>query len=130
MTLVFIIFFVTLIEIPAMVLLGIWAVLQFLPALGEFIHGGGRRRSQAPSPHQAVGFELAQPLREDVLAHLRQPAVQVGVALRAEDQLPHDEQRPPLADRVQRSRDAAGVVEQPLLAHAAQGYLHNRCECS
>jgi hypothetical protein len=86
----------------------------------HFIHGGGRRRSQAPSPHQAVGFELAQPLREDVLAHLRQPAVQVGVALRAEDQLPHDEQRPPLADRVQRSRDAAGVVEQPLLAHAPE----------
>jgi membrane associated rhomboid family serine protease len=34
-TLVFIIFFVTLIEIPAMILLGIWAVLQFLPALGQ-----------------------------------------------------------------------------------------------
>ena len=34
-TLVFIIFFVTLVEIPAMILLGIWAVLQFLPALGQ-----------------------------------------------------------------------------------------------
>jgi membrane associated rhomboid family serine protease len=34
-TLVIIIFFVTLIEIPAMVLLGIWALLQFLPALGQ-----------------------------------------------------------------------------------------------
>jgi membrane associated rhomboid family serine protease len=34
-TLVFIIFFVTLIEIPAMILLGVWAVLQFLPALGQ-----------------------------------------------------------------------------------------------
>jgi membrane associated rhomboid family serine protease len=34
-TLVFIIFFVTLIEIPALVLLGVWAVLQFLPALGQ-----------------------------------------------------------------------------------------------
>ena len=34
-TLVFIIFFVTLIEIPAAILLGIWAVLQFLPALGQ-----------------------------------------------------------------------------------------------
>ena len=34
-TLVFIVFFVTLIEIPAMILLGIWAVLQFLPALGQ-----------------------------------------------------------------------------------------------
>ncbi len=35
LTLIFIIFFVTLIEIPAMVLLGIWFVLQFLPAVGQ-----------------------------------------------------------------------------------------------
>ena len=34
-TLVIIIFFVTLVEIPAMILLAIWAVLQFLPALGQ-----------------------------------------------------------------------------------------------
>jgi len=34
-TLVFIVFFVTLIEIPAMILLGIWAALQFVPALGQ-----------------------------------------------------------------------------------------------
>ena len=34
-TLVIIIFFVTLIEIPAMILLAIWAMLQFLPALGQ-----------------------------------------------------------------------------------------------
>ncbi len=34
-TLVFIVFFVTLIEIPAMILLGIWAALQFIPALGQ-----------------------------------------------------------------------------------------------
>ncbi|MDQ3759759.1 MAG: rhomboid family intramembrane serine protease [Actinomycetota bacterium] len=34
-TLVIIIFFVTLIEIPAMILLGIWALLQFIPALGQ-----------------------------------------------------------------------------------------------
>jgi membrane associated rhomboid family serine protease len=35
LTLVFIIFFVTLVEIPAMVMLGIWFVLQFLPAVGQ-----------------------------------------------------------------------------------------------
>jgi membrane associated rhomboid family serine protease len=35
LTLVFIIFFVTLIEIPAIVMLGIWFVLQFLPAIGQ-----------------------------------------------------------------------------------------------
>jgi rhomboid family protein len=35
LTLIFIIFFVTLIEIPAAVMLGIWFVLQFLPAIGQ-----------------------------------------------------------------------------------------------
>jgi membrane associated rhomboid family serine protease len=35
LTLIFIIFFVTLVEIPALVLLAIWFFLQFLPALGE-----------------------------------------------------------------------------------------------
>jgi membrane associated rhomboid family serine protease len=35
LTLIFIIFFVTLIEIPAYVLLAIWFVLQFIPAIGQ-----------------------------------------------------------------------------------------------
>jgi membrane associated rhomboid family serine protease len=35
LTLIFIIFFVTLIEIPAIVVLGIWFLLQFLPAVGQ-----------------------------------------------------------------------------------------------
>jgi membrane associated rhomboid family serine protease len=35
LTLIFIIFFVTFVEIPAMILLGIWFVLQFLPAVGQ-----------------------------------------------------------------------------------------------
>lgn len=38
-TLVFIIFFVTIVQIPALILLGIWALLQFLPAMGQV--GGG-----------------------------------------------------------------------------------------
>jgi membrane associated rhomboid family serine protease len=44
LTLIFIIFFVTLVEIPAMVLLGIWFVLQFIPAIGQAaapVAGGG-----------------------------------------------------------------------------------------
>jgi membrane associated rhomboid family serine protease len=45
LTVVFIIFFVTLIEIPAMIMLGIWFVLQFLPAIGQVgtdaVEGGG-----------------------------------------------------------------------------------------
>ncbi len=35
LTLIFIIFFVTLVEIPAIVMLGIWFVLQFIPAVGQ-----------------------------------------------------------------------------------------------
>jgi membrane associated rhomboid family serine protease len=35
LTLVFVIFLATLIEIPAMILLGIWFFLQFLPAVGQ-----------------------------------------------------------------------------------------------
>ena len=35
LTLIFIIFFVTLVEIPAMIMLGIWFALQFLPAVGQ-----------------------------------------------------------------------------------------------
>jgi membrane associated rhomboid family serine protease len=45
LTLIFIIFFVTLVEIPAMVMLGIWFILQFLPAIGQVatpeVGGGG-----------------------------------------------------------------------------------------
>jgi membrane associated rhomboid family serine protease len=35
LTLIFIIFFVTLVEIPALILLAIWFILQFLPAIGQ-----------------------------------------------------------------------------------------------
>ena len=35
LTFVFIIFFITLIEVPAVLLLGIWFILQFLPAVGQ-----------------------------------------------------------------------------------------------
>ena len=45
LTLVFVIFLATLIEIPAMIMLGIWFVLQFLPAVGQVatpdVGGGG-----------------------------------------------------------------------------------------
>jgi membrane associated rhomboid family serine protease len=43
LTLIFIIFFVTLVEIPALILLAIWFVLQFVPALGQVAvqTGGG-----------------------------------------------------------------------------------------
>jgi membrane associated rhomboid family serine protease len=44
LTLIFIIFFVTLVEIPALILLAVWFILQFLPALGQVAvePGGGQ----------------------------------------------------------------------------------------
>jgi membrane associated rhomboid family serine protease len=44
LTLIFIIFFVTLVEIPALILLAVWFVLQFVPALGQVAvsSGGGQ----------------------------------------------------------------------------------------
>jgi membrane associated rhomboid family serine protease len=43
LTLIFIIFFVTLVEIPALILLALWFILQFVPALGQVAvePGGG-----------------------------------------------------------------------------------------
>jgi membrane associated rhomboid family serine protease len=45
LTVIFIVFFVTVVEIPAMVMLGIWFVLQFIPAIGQVatpdVTGGG-----------------------------------------------------------------------------------------
>jgi membrane associated rhomboid family serine protease len=45
LTLIFVVFFVTIVEIPAMIMLGIWFVLQFIPAIGQVatpdIAGGG-----------------------------------------------------------------------------------------
>jgi membrane associated rhomboid family serine protease len=35
LTLIFLVFFVTLIEVPAVIVLGIWFLLQFLPAIGQ-----------------------------------------------------------------------------------------------
>jgi membrane associated rhomboid family serine protease len=45
LTLIFIVFFVTLVEIPAAILLAVWFVLQFVPAIGQVatpdVGGGG-----------------------------------------------------------------------------------------
>ena len=57
LTLVFIIFFVTLIEIPAVIMLGIWFVLQFLPAIGQLGDARGlgeRGRRGLLRPHRRL----------------------------------------------------------------------------
>jgi membrane associated rhomboid family serine protease len=51
LTLIFIIFFVTLVEIPALILLAVWFVLQFVPALGQVAVGSGGGQGVAYFAH-------------------------------------------------------------------------------
>ena len=51
LTLIFIIFFVTLVEIPALILLALWFILQFLPALGQVAVGSGGDQGVAYFAH-------------------------------------------------------------------------------
>jgi membrane associated rhomboid family serine protease len=51
LTLIFIIFFVTLVEIPALILLAIWFILQFVPALGQVAVGTGGDQGVAYFAH-------------------------------------------------------------------------------
>jgi rhomboid family protein len=51
LTLIFIIFFVTLVEIPALILLALWFILQFVPALGQVAVGSGGGQGVAYFAH-------------------------------------------------------------------------------
>ena len=68
-------------------------------------------------------LELAQALGEDVGAQDSEAGAQVGEALRAEQQLAHDEQGPALADEVERAGDPAAVAVGAL---AGTGILSSR----
>ena len=51
----FFVFFIFFVEIPAMLLLGLWILLQFLPAVGQLASPGPRRRAASPtSPTSAA----------------------------------------------------------------------------
>ena len=83
--------------------------LELAPALGQLVDPRAGRRASVRRAHQPGALQLAQALGEHVGADLRQPGAQVGEALGAEQQLAHDQQRPALADEVERARDAAAV---------------------
>ena len=87
--------------------------LELAAAVGEPVDGrGARRRERGPLDHVDVG-EVAQALGEDVGGRAGQAVAQVGEALRAEQQLPDDQQRPAVADRVQGAGDPAGISVRP-----------------
>ena len=71
-TLVFIVIIFTVVTLPALLVLGVWFLLQLLPAFSEPITGGGRRRgvlrahrrlSVRRAPDQAVRKQRARGLR-------------------------------------------------------------------
>ena len=89
-------------------------------ALGQLVDARARRRRELAPAHEPGLLELAQALGEHVGAEARQAGAQVGEALRAEQQLADDQQRPALADDVEGARDAAAVAVGPFGRHRRQ----------
>ena len=91
-------------------------------AVGELVDARARRRRELATAEEPGLLELAQALGEHVGAQVRQARAQVGEALRAEQQLAHDQQRPALADDIEGARDAAAVAVGPFRWPSAAVY--------
>jgi hypothetical protein len=85
--------------------------------LGKLVDLRCGRRGQPALVHDAGRAEVAQALREDVGAHVRQVDAQIGEALGPQEQLADDQERPPLTHDVQRTRDSADVAVGALVGH-------------
>ncbi len=83
--------------------------LQLFAPLGQLVDLGRRRRRQFATMDDAGLLELTQTLGEDVGACVWQSATEVGEALRAEQQLAHDEKGPTLPDQVEGEGEATGI---------------------
>jgi membrane associated rhomboid family serine protease len=70
LTLIFIIFFVTLVEIPALILLALWFILQFVPALGQVAVGSGGDQGVAYFAHVG-GFVFGLAVAGAMIAAMR-----------------------------------------------------------
>ena len=86
-------------------------------AVGQLVDARARRRRELAAAQEPGLLELAQALGEHVGAQVRQAGPQVREALRAEQQLADDQQRPALADDVEGARDAAAVAVGPFGGH-------------
>ena len=70
LTLIFIIFFVTFVEIPALILLALWFILQFVPALGQVAVGSGGDQGVAYFAHVG-GFVFGPAVAGSMLSRMR-----------------------------------------------------------
>jgi membrane associated rhomboid family serine protease len=78
LTLIFIIFFVTLVEIPALILLALWFILQFIPALGQVAVGSGGDQGVAYFAHVG-GFVFGLAVAGAMLAVIRRRRTDPGL---------------------------------------------------
>src|SRR5947208_10505115 len=92
--------------------------LEAKPGSGQRIYLGSGRGRQHLTFDESLVLEASKARREHVCRNSRQAVEQVAIALRPGEQLPDDEQRPPLADGVQGARNRAE------LAIAATGHGH------
>src|SRR6185312_11210866 len=89
---------------------------QRRPVRGQLVHLRRCRRRQPPLREDARGLEILQPRGEDIRADAGQRVGEVRVALRALQELADDQQRPALADPLERVGDRAVLLV--VLGHA------------
>jgi hypothetical protein len=77
----------------------------------QLVDLGGSRWRQAALDDDLTRLEILQARRQDVGADPRQRVGEVGVALGALQQLADDQQRPALADQLERVGDGAVLLE-------------------
>src|SRR5262249_21641193 len=68
---------------------------------------------QEAAPDDSTAFELLEPLGEHVRRDPREARAQVGEALRPEDEVADDEQRPAFPDEIERAGDPAVLSVAP-----------------
>jgi hypothetical protein len=85
--------------------------------VGQLVDLSGSRWRKYVARDNAVAFEFAQTLDEERAAHARQPIKEIDEPPWAELELADDEQRPAIADHIERSGGSA-VLLIKVLRHA------------
>jgi len=98
--------------------------LDLPTVLGQLVNLRRGRGREDAARHDAGRLEFLQAGGQDVRADARQALEQVGEAARPEQQLADHEQRPALADEVERPREAAELGVTP------SGHCRQTASCS
>jgi hypothetical protein len=94
--------------------------LELAPPLRQLVDLGRRGWRQLAAADDPGLLQLAQSLAENVRADVGDAGAEVGEALRPEEELPDDEQRPSLSQQVGGVGDAATVELRPRARHGGR----------